>query len=414
MRELYIECNMGIAGDMLMSALSELISDPEDFVKRLNGAGIPKVKAIREEAVKCGIRGTHIRVLIGGEEEEEALHSHHEHHHDEHNHYSKHSHDEHYHHHHSSLSHIYGLIDSLNVSRQVKENAKTVYKIIAEGEGYVHGREITDIHFHEVGTADAVADIVGCCMLMEEIGAEKITASAVRTGFGQVSCAHGILPVPAPATAHILRGIPQYSGDIEGEMCTPTGAALLKHFSEGFGERPLMRVEKTGYGMGNRDFPAANCVRAFLGESQAEKSAYKTDSVWELVCNLDDMTGEDLAFACERIFEAGALDVCTIPCGMKKSRQGIILLCICKEEQKEAAAAAIFKHTSTIGLRVKPCERYILDRREEIIKTEREEARVKISEGKNIKKIKAEFDDLEKTALENGLSLSEARKIYGL
>lgn len=399
MRELYIECNMGIAGDMLMSALCELIPDSDCFIKRLNEAGIPEVKVVKEKSVKCGITGTHIRAFIKGKEESENIHKH--------NHEHSHHHHEHEHHHHSSLGDISSLIDSLNVSQWVKENAKAVYKIIAEGEGYVHGREITDIHFHEVGTADAVADIVGCCMLIEEIGADKFTSSAVKTGFGQVKCAHGILPVPAPATAYILKGIPQYAGNIEGELCTPTGAALLKHFSENFGQMPLMNVEKTGYGMGSKDFPAANCVRAFLGES---KTDYKTDKVWELVCNLDDITGEDLAFACKRIFENGALDVCTIPCGMKKSRPGIILLCICNENSKDNVVKAIFKYTSTIGLRIKPCDRYILNRKEETVETELGSVRLKISETGEIKKVKAEYDDLEKTAKNNNISLSEVRK----
>ncbi|MCC8097964.1 MAG: nickel pincer cofactor biosynthesis protein LarC [Eubacterium sp.] len=410
MRELYIECNMGIAGDMLMSALSELVPDSDGFVKRLNKAGIPGVKAVKEKSAKCSITGTHIRVFVNGEEESEEMHHHHHHHDHEHHHdhHHEYGHDHHHHeHHHSSLGDISALIDSLKVSEWVKENAKAVYRIIAEGEGYVHGKEITDIHFHEVGTADAVADIVGCCMLMEKIGADKITASPVRTGFGRVRCAHGYLPIPAPATAYILKGLPQYAGNIEGELCTPTGAALLKHFAGDFGRMPLMRVEKTGYGMGSKDFPVANCVRVFLSEGGAD---YKTDNVLELVCNIDDMTGEDLAFACERIFEAGALDVCTIPCGMKKSRPGIILLCICKEEKRESIVNAVFKHTSTIGLRVKPCERYVLERREETAETELGFVRVKISETGDIKKVKAEFDDIEKIARDNNISLSEVRK----
>ncbi|MCD8091146.1 MAG: nickel pincer cofactor biosynthesis protein LarC [Clostridiales bacterium] len=431
MRELYIECNMGISGDMLMSALSELVPDADGFIERLNAAGIPNVSVIREKAVKCGITGTHIRVFVNGEEEGEAMHEHHHHHehghepelkrtlplpsslfpfgktehHHSHEHEQEHHH--HHHHHHSGFNDITALIDSLNVSERVKTDAKAVYKIIAEGEGHVHGKEITDIHFHEVGTMDAVADIVGCCMLMEEIGAGKISASSVRTGFGNVSCAHGILPVPAPATAYILRGIPQYSGNIEGELCTPTGAALLKYFSKGFGTMPLMTVEKTGCGMGSKDFPVANCVRVFSGES---KSDFKTDSVLEITCNLDDMTGEDLAFACERIFEAGALDVCTIPCGMKKSRQGIILLILCKEAEREAVAGSIFKHTSTIGLRIKPCERYVLERKAAEVETKFGTVKTKISKFGEIEKTKAEYSDLERIAKENNISLNEVRK----
>ena len=296
MKTLYIECNMGAAGDMLMAALLEICPEPEAFVEKLNSLQIPKVTYRCEKSVKCGVTGTHMSVLIDGEEEESADvtghhhgHSHadeHEHHHehghsDEHGHYHEHSHsDEHDHHHehshseghhhhgpHTSMSDITRMIEDFDIPQKVKQDAIAVYQLIAEAESHVHGKPVEEIHFHEVGTIDAVADVVGVCFLIHELAPEQIVASPVHVGKGQVHCAHGILPVPAPATAYILRGVPIYSGEINGELCTPTGAALLKYFCAKFGSMPVMLVDRIGYGMGKKDFEAANCVRVMFGES---------------------------------------------------------------------------------------------------------------------------------------------------
>ena len=168
---------------------------------------------------------------------------------------------------HHGMAEIEHRIEHLDIPEQVKKDVKSIYQIIAEAEASVHGRPVSEIHFHEVGTADALADITGCALLIRELGAEKIVTSPINVGYGQVRCAHGILPVPAPATARILEGVPCYAGRIEGELCTPTGAAILKYYSDEFCRLPQMIIRKTGYGMGKKDFPAANCVRAVLGES---------------------------------------------------------------------------------------------------------------------------------------------------
>ena len=173
----------------------------------------------------------------------------------------------HGHHSHFSMEDITGIIDGLHVDNKVKEDVKNIYQIIAQAESQVHGRPVSEVHFHEVGAMDAVADITGCAMLFHELGAERIIVSPVTTGYGQVWCAHGILPVPAPATALILQGIPCQAGRIEGELCTPTGGALLKYFATEYGRMPQMVMEKIGYGMGKKDFQAANCIRAILGEA---------------------------------------------------------------------------------------------------------------------------------------------------
>lgn len=303
------------------------------------------------------------------------------------------------------LSDINGIIDGLDVSEKVKANAKAVYSLIADAEGSVHGESPDQIHFHEVGTMDAVADIVGVCILMEKIGADQVLSSAVHVGSGMVKCAHGILPVPAPATAHLLKGIPTYGGAVEGELCTPTGAALLKYFSEGFGNRPVMTTEKIGYGMGGKDFGIANCLRAFLGNTEG-----KTELITKLECNLDDMTGEDISFAQEMLFEAGARDVYTQPIGMKKSRPGIMLCALCLPEDADRLAEVFMKHTTTLGVRRIDMQRYVLDRSFETADTELGKVSIKRASGLGIEKSKPEFEDIKEIAKKSGMSLAEIRE----
>jgi uncharacterized protein (TIGR00299 family) protein len=252
---------------------------------------------------------------------------------------------------------------------------------------------------------DAVADIVGVCMLMEELAPDVILSSPINVGKGHVRCAHGTLPVPAPATAHILQGIPIYSDDTEGELCTPTGAALLKYFVSEFGNMPVMRVSRIGYGMGKKDFKAANCVRVLFGETADMKGM-----IAELCCNLDDMTPEAIGFAQEQLFEADALDVYTIPIGMKKSRPGILLSCICRMEDREKMIRLIFKHTTTLGIREYLCNRYTLERSMTSMDTEYGAVRIKKVSGWGITREKAEYEDLARIARERDVSLSDLNK----
>jgi uncharacterized protein (TIGR00299 family) protein len=405
MKTLYLECAMGAAGDMLMAALLELIPDKQAFIEKMNGLGLPGVHVETEQAVKCGVTGTHMKVTVNGEEEEsQDVHAHHHGHDHEHHHDHDHDHD-HSRHHHATVADIEGIIDGLNVSEKVKADAKAVYALIAEAESRVHGHPVSEIHFHEVGTLDAVADVVGVCLLMEAIGAEKIAASPVHVGSGHVHCMHGILPVPAPATALILTGIPTYGGQVQGELCTPTGAALLKHFVSSFGDRPVMATAAIGYGMGKKDFERANCVRAFLGESEGAREA-----ITKLECNLDDMTGEAVGFAMEQLFRAGARDVYTQPIGMKKSRPGVLLSVICLPQDADRLAGIIMKHTTTLGIRRQDMDRYILERTVETVETAYGPVRVKTASGFGVQRRKAEYDDVAALAEQNGLSLDDIRK----
>jgi uncharacterized protein (TIGR00299 family) protein len=405
MKTLYLECAMGAAGDMLMAALLELIPDKQAFIEKMNGLGLPGVHVETEQAVKCGVTGTHMKVTVNGEEEEsQDVHAHHHGHDHEHHHDHDHDHD-HSRHHHATVADIEGIINGLNVSEKVKADAKAVYGLIAEAESRVHGHPVSEIHFHEVGTLDAVADVVGVCLLMEAIGAERIAASPVHVGSGHVRCMHGILPVPAPATALILTGIPTYGGQVQGELCTPTGAALLRHFVSSFGDRPVMATAAIGYGMGKKDFERANCVRAFLGESEGAREA-----ITKLECNLDDMTGEAIGFAMEQLFRAGARDVYTQPIGMKKSRPGVLLSVICLPQDADRLAGIIMKHTTTLGIRRQDMDRYILERTVETVETAYGPVRVKTACGFGVQRRKAEYDDVAALAEQNGLSLDDIRK----
>ena len=455
MKTLYFECNMGAAGDMLMSALLELCPEPDGFIERLNRIGIPDVKVVRRKVLKCGIQGTGVDVLVGGVEEDEHMYEHghehehsrshnhdhsHEHEHDhghqhehEHEHAHHHSHDhehgrghdhEHAHDHgcdhehghsrehgghsHAGMDAIRGVIDGLGISDKVKADVIAVYNLIAEAESRAHGRSVEQIHFHEVGTMDAVADITGVCMLIDELKPDRIVTSKIHVGSGRVRCAHGLLPVPAPATAHILQGVPTYGGAVEGELCTPTGAALLKYFTDEFADLGAMSVSKIGYGMGKRSFftkdgvEILSAVRAMLGETED-----KTDNIIMLSCNMDDMTGERAGFAVERLLEGGALEAYTAPIYMKKGRPGIALTVLCDERTKDDMVRLIFKYTTTLGIRELRLGRYVLSRSEETVNTEYGDVRVKKSSGYGVTKLKAEYDDLRRLAVENGLDITD-------
>ena len=388
MRKIFLDCSMGAAGDMLTAALLELTHSPDDYINKLNALGIPGVQYIKEKSEKCGICGTHISVRVHGHEEGEEHHGGHEEHHG------------HHHHEHSTLHGISHIIGDLNAPEKVRADALAVYESIAKAESEVHGKTVDEIHFHEVGSLDAVADVAAVCMLVNDLNAE-IYASPVNTGCGSVRCAHGVLPVPAPATANLLKGVPAYSDGTDGELCTPTGAALLKYFVKEFRSMPVMKTKKTGYGMGKKDFEKANCVRAFLGEDESG------DTVTLLACNLDDMSGEALGFACEQLLKNGALDVWTTPAVMKKSRPAFVFNVLCRNEDKDKTVRLIFRHTSTSGIRETEVKRYTLDRKSQTVSTPLGNVRIKTSSGYGCEKSKFEYDDLAKIADENGLGITQ-------
>ena len=390
MRVLYLDCGMGAAGDMLTAALLALLDKDEhdQFLRDINAALGGKAVVTAEPAVKCGVQGLHVHVVINGEEEG------HEHRH----------HDGEHHHHHTGIKEIRELIESLPLSDAVREDALQIFNSIARAESEVHGTDMEHIHFHEVGSIDAVADVLGVCLLMEKLAPELVVASPVNVGGGTVKCAHGVLPVPAPATELLLRGIPWYEGEIKSELCTPTGAALLRWFVNSWQTAPVLRVETCGYGMGTKDFGQLNAVRALLGDMEDEEDLYV------LACNLDDMTGEELGFAQERLFEAGALDVWTAPIGMKKGRPGVLLSVLCRPERTHELTACLFKHTTTLGVREDYVRRYTLRRDMRTADTPWGPVSVKTASGYGVTREKPEYEDLAKIARENNLSLREVKE----
>ena len=379
MKTLYLDCGMGAAGDMLTAALLELLPEKDAFVEELNALGIPGVRFAAEKCEKCGILGTHMAVTIHGKEED-SVHPHH----------------------HGSMGDIRSIVSGLPIPTMVKLDILSVYEEIAQAESHVHGVPVEQIHFHEVGAMDAVADITAVCLLLHRLAPDRIIVSPVHVGSGQVRCAHGILPVPAPATAYLLRGIPMYGGSIGGELCTPTGAALLRHFATEFGDMPVMKVQAIGYGMGKKNFPRANCIRCLLGETEDSR-----EKIVELRCNVDDMTGEAIGFALEQLLKNGALDAFTLPIGMKKSRPGVLITVLCREEKKEAMVGLLLKHTTTLGVREFPCRRYTLSRTVETVDTPYGPVRKKVSSGYGVRREKFEYEDLARIARAENLSLSE-------
>jgi len=381
-KTLFLECNMGASGDMLLAALYELLPDGEGFLKTMSSL-IPGVSVTAARAESCGICGTQVEVLINGAgEKSELLPG-----------------DGREHHTHSGPDDIHALLSGFALPDAVKQNAAAVYDSIAEAESAVHGVPVTQIHFHEVGALDAVADVTGVCFALYLLAPERICVSTIHTGFGQINCAHGILPIPAPATARLLLGLPCCAGAIEGELCTPTGAALLKHFGQDFGPMPAMRTEKIGVGIGKKSFPAANCVRAFWGEADDEAN----HAIIELCCHIDDMTAEALAFAGERLMELGALDVSFAPTTMKKGRAGIAFTVLCRPSDEARIAGAVLRETNTNGVRVRYCGKYILRPFVRTIETPYGPVQVKCADGSGISRAKPEYESVAAAARRTGL-----------
>lgn len=406
MNTLYLQCNMGAAGDMLTAALYELLPNQEEFLHTLNHMGLPGVEFHALPAQSCGITGTHMDVVVHGQREESVDHHHdhsHEHSHHDHDHEHEHHHHDHtHHHHHTTLHDVEHLISHLNLPAPVLEQARAVYHRLAQAESRAHGVEVDLVHFHEVGALDAVADVAAACYALYLLAPDEVVVSPVHVGSGMVRCAHGVVPVPAPATAHLLEGVPCYGGEIQGELCTPTGAALLSTFATRFGPMPPMVLEKTGYGMGKKEFPAANCVRALWGHTQETGG-----EILELVCNLDDMTPEALSFACQRLLEEGALDVYTLPGCMKKGRPGWQLVALCDTTHKDHLIGQIFAQTSTTGLRVRRCEKHVLSYTIATRDTPYGPVRMKKAQGYGVSRSKPEYEDMARIAREHKITLKQ-------
>ena len=393
MTVLYYDCFSGISGDMHLGAMIDLGVDPKfliDQLGRLDLSGY-ELKITRDQ--KKGITGTKVDVVL-----DENPHGHdHGHHHD--------------HHHHRNLEDISRIIDDSDLSKVVKDRSIRMFRKLAEAEGKIHNKPIQEVHFHEVGAIDSIVDIVGAAICIESIAPDMIMSSAVELGGGFVKCEHGTFPVPAPATAEILAGVPVKSGAAPFETTTPTGALILACNADKFGPMQDLRINKTAYGIGNRDMDIPNVLRIYLAESTGHaESSPETRKALVMECNIDDMNPEMYGYVMDILFGLGADDVFITPIMMKKARPASKLSVLCSPDKKQIMTETLLTHTTSLGVRSYEVEKTMLDREFSKIKTKYGEVTVKtaIYRGKHLKS-KPEYEDCIRLAREHEIPV---QKIY--
>jgi uncharacterized protein (TIGR00299 family) protein len=338
------------------------------------------------------------------------VHVHHHHDHDHHEHHHDHSHEEHSHDH-RSLSTIIHLIAAASLSEQVKRNATAIFQRIGEAEARIHGVDIESVHFHEVGAVDSIVDIVGACIGFEALGIEQIISSPLHVGYGTFTCAHGTYPIPGPAATEILCGVPIYAKDIEGELVTPTGAAIVATLAKEFVPMPLLRVEKVGYGAGTRSYEKfPNVLRVVMGRLESEDKTPGTITVIE--ANLDDLNPQIFGHLMEQALAAGALDIFYTPVQMKKNRPGVLLTVLCATEMREQILSLIFRETTTLGVRYREERRVILRREFVTVETAYGAITVKLARNQAGQVVNAapEFADCQAAALKHQVALREVQQ----
>ena len=378
---LYFDCFAGISGDMTVGALIDLGADEKELLQSLDSLHLHGYRIEIKKALKNGISGTDFNVII------EEEHSHHSHHH---------------HHHSRNLSVISEIINSSALDSSVKELSLKMFHEIAAAESKIHAKSIDEIHFHEVGAIDSIVDIVASAICLNMIKPDKIISSPLNLGEGTVECAHGVFPVPAPATAEILKGIPVYSSGIKKEMTTPTGAAIIKCIAQEFSSFPAMKIDSTGYGLGKRNLEVPNVLRVVVGEMDYSEKKVMIET------NIDDMSGEIYSYLMNKLFESGALDFFITPVIMKKSRPAHVLSVLCESGKVDALEEIIFTETTTFGTRRYEVERSELERTISKVKTSYGEISVKKGylNGKYLK-FSAEYDECAEAAKKHGVPVRE-------
>lgn len=385
MRILYYDCFAGISGDMNLGAMIDLGVDPQYLIDELKKLNIEGFRLEISNDSRRGISGTKATVVIENQENEKHRH----------------------------LRHIEELINQSTLSDTIKATSIRIFDLIAEAEAKVHQIDKQRVHFHEVGALDSIADIVGAAICLDYLKVDRVISSPIQLGGGTVKCAHGIMPVPAPATAEIIRRVPVRSGLVNHEATTPTGAAILVAIVDEFTEQITFPIHKIAYGIGQRDISdLPNVLRVYLSEGEIITDNTTTEMAIMVECNIDDMNPEwyDLLF--EKLFEIGARDVFLTPIIMKKSRPGNRLSVLCAKSTVDDIKSLIFKHSTSIGLVCYEVSKTVLERHEKELVTELGALRIKSSyfQGREIH-AKPEYDDLKKIALEHGLSLSEVEEI---
>ncbi|HOF33988.1 MAG TPA: nickel pincer cofactor biosynthesis protein LarC [Spirochaetota bacterium] len=378
---LYFDCFAGISGDMTVGALIDLGADEKELLQSLDSLHLHGYRIEIKKALKNGISGTDFNVII------EEDHSHHSHHH---------------HHHSRNLSDISNIINSSPLDSSVKELSLKIFHEIAAAESKIHAKSIDEIHFHEVGAIDSIVDIVASAVCLNMIKPDKIISSPLNLGEGTVECDHGVFPVPAPATAEILKRIPVYSSGIKKEMTTPTGAAIIKCIAEEFSSFPAMKIDSTGYGLGKRNLEVPNVLRAVIGEMDYSEKKVMIET------NIDDMSGELFSCILPKLLDAGALDVFITPVIMKKSRPGHVLSVLCESGKVDVLEEIIFTETTTFGTRRYEVERSELERSISKVKTSYGEISVKkgYMNGKCLK-FSPEYEECAQAAQRHGVPVRE-------
>ncbi|MBU3214743.1 nickel pincer cofactor biosynthesis protein LarC [Clostridium estertheticum] len=415
MKILYYDCFCGISGDMNLAALIDLGVPKENLVEGLSKINLNSEYEIKiEKSEKLGITGTRVDVILKDKLDDEIhisdkdLHGHnHEHNHhngdEEHHHENNHSHE----HHHRNLKDIEGIINSSDLSDKVKKLSLDMFMKVAKAEAKVHGKPLYEVHFHEVGAIDSIVDIVGAAICLDYLNVDKIIASPVQVGGGFVKCAHGLMPVPAPATVEILKNIPINAGIVQFETTTPTGAAILAANVEEFTRNVDFSIKKIAYGIGHRDLEIPNVLRVYLGEKESPE---KVGEHYILETNIDDMNPELYGYVEEKLFEAGVLDVFKTPIFMKKGRPGIKLSVLTNEKVEKDALDVIFEETTSIGVRKYKVGKIMLNRDFSKVKTEYGDFTIKKSYYKGkLLKYKPEYEECKTIAKEKNISID---KIY--
>jgi len=371
MKICYLDAFSGISGDMTVGALIDAGADADALIASLESLGLEAAFRV-EKTKRRGIAASKFHVTAV----ETKNHRH--------------------------LSHILDLIAKSGLSARAKQNASAVFQRLGEAEAKVHDIDIQKVHFHEVGAVDSICDIVGACAALDLLGVEQVHCSPVNVGSGTVNTAHGVLPIPAPATAELLAGKPIYSRGPCVELTTPTGAALAVTLAASFGTIPPLRITATGYGAGDKDFPEhANVLRALIGQATG---ATEATTVTVIEANIDDSTPQLLGYAMERLLEAGALDVTLESVLMKKNRPGTLLRAIARPETSQPLIDLIFAETSTLGLRTYTADRHVQSRRIEDVDTAHGKVRIKVAGNGSFA---PEYDDCRKIARETGLPLKQ-------
>lgn len=338
MRIAYLDCASGISGDMMLGALLDAGVELAAVQAGIDSLGLPNCRLVTREVKKQGFRALQLTV----EHQPEHKHRH--------------------------LHHITAMIDGSTLTARQRDLASRIFRRLAEAEAKVHGTTIEKVHFHEVGAVDSIADIVGSAIAWDLLGVDKVFASPIPTGYGFVEIAHGRCAIPAPATAELLRGVPLAASDVEGELTTPTGAAIIATLAESFGPLPEMTITGIGYGAGQKDFAHPNLLRLLVGDT-AGSVAGDSDAIVLLETNLDDATGELVGHCVEQLWQAGALDVTTSSLAMKKNRPGVLLAVQCRPADADRLAEIVFRETTTLGLRRSLVQRQILPRRTVTVRT---------------------------------------------